>query len=194
MGNSSSCESLNKEDVLFLMKHTGYTEDAIHEWYKGFYSDCPSGKLSSSAFISSYQKFFPGGNATEFCKHIFRTFDRDGNGYIDFKEFLLAIYITSGGSAEEKLDWAFTMYDVDGNGHIDLNEMTLIVRSIFKMIGPDQAVPLAKGDTAENRAEDIFRRMDLNSDGKIEREEFVKVCSQDQNLVELLTPNLKKPE
>ena len=38
---------------------------------------------------------------------IYRTFDTDGNGYIDFKEFLLAIDITSSGTAEEKLGWAF---------------------------------------------------------------------------------------
>ena len=39
--------------------------------------------------------------------YIYRTFDTDGNGYIDFKEFLLAIDITSSGTAEEKLGWAF---------------------------------------------------------------------------------------
>jgi hypothetical protein len=29
--------------------------------------------------------FFPSGNAEEFCDHVFRTFDMDKNGYIDFK-------------------------------------------------------------------------------------------------------------
>ena len=36
-----------------------------------------------------------------------RTFDRDKNNFIDFKEFLLAIDVTSGGSPKEKLQWAF---------------------------------------------------------------------------------------
>ena len=30
------------------------------------------------------------------------------------------------------------MYDVDGNGWIDLKEMTRIVKSIYKMMGPNQ--------------------------------------------------------
>ena len=29
--------------------------------------------------------FVPSGNAEEFCDHVFRTFDMDKNGYIDFK-------------------------------------------------------------------------------------------------------------
>lgn len=42
--------------------------------------------------------FFPSGNAEEFCDHVFRTFDMDKNGYIDFKvslklESLMAIIV-----------------------------------------------------------------------------------------------------
>ena len=30
----------------------------------------------------------------EFSDHVFKTFDKDKNGFIDFKEFLLAIDVT----------------------------------------------------------------------------------------------------
>ncbi len=34
-------------------------------------------------------------------------FFSDKNGFIDFKEFLLAIDVTSSGTPEQKLNWAF---------------------------------------------------------------------------------------
>ena len=65
---------------------------------------------------------------------LFRIFDRDGDGSIDFKvhealvikevniftdtlkEFMIATDMTRSGEAEEKLRWAFKMYDKDGSG------------------------------------------------------------------------------
>merc|ERR1712176_649047 len=148
--------------------------------------DCPEGKLNPPMFIKIYSKCFPQGNAGEFCKHVFRTFDSDKNGTIDFKEFLLAIDVTSSGSPEEKLNWAFSMYDVDGNGWVDLKEMTRIVKSIYKMMGPKRRKQ--EMESPEERASSIFKKMDQNSDGKVTREEFVTTCLEDDKLIELLTP------
>ena len=107
MGNQNGKKRLSKADTEFLKLNTRYDEETIQEWYKGFMVDCPDGKLSPVAFIRIYNKCFPSGNAKEFCEHVFRCFDSDKNGFIDFKEFLLAIDITSAGSPEEKLNWAF---------------------------------------------------------------------------------------
>ena len=107
MGQKESKERLSKHDLEFLKTSTRYDEDTIKEWYRGFKSDCPDGRLTPKAFMLIYSKCFPTGNANEFCDHVFRTFDTDKNGYIDFKEFLLAIDVTSSGKPEEKLNWAF---------------------------------------------------------------------------------------
>jgi len=185
MGAGGSKERLSKADMEFLLLHTHYDEKTIQEWYRGFMSDCPDGKLNTQSFMKIYSKCFPTGNAAEFCDHVFRTFDTDKNGSIDFKEFLLAIDVTSNGCPEEKLNWAFSMYDVDGNGWIDPAEMTKIVKSIYKMMGPNQ---VDKFDTPDRRADDIFKRMDSNSDGKLTRQEFVRGCLNDSNLLQLLAP------
>ena len=107
MGNHSGKAQLSKADIEFLKRNTRYDEDTIQQWYKGFMVDCPEGKLSPAAFLKIYSKYFPSGNAEEFCEHVFRTFDSDKNGFVDFREFLLAIDVTSDGILEEKLNWAF---------------------------------------------------------------------------------------
>ena len=107
MGAKNSKDRLNKDDLDFLKTNTHYDEDTINEWYKGFKQDCPDGRLDPQAFMKIYSKCFPSGNAGEFCDHVFRTFDVDKNGFIDFKEFLLAIDVTSSGTPEQKLNWAF---------------------------------------------------------------------------------------
>ena len=103
-------KSLSKKKLDFLKAHTRYDENTINDWYKGFIQDCPNGQLTPAKFVNMFQMFFPSGNAEQFCDHVFRTFDTDKNGYIDFKEFLLAIDVTSAGTAEEKLKWAFRLY------------------------------------------------------------------------------------
>ena len=77
------------------------------EWYAGFLQDCPNGKLTPGTFIEMYKMFFPSGDAEKFCQNVFRTFDADKSGTIDFKEFLMAIDVTSAGTPREKLLWAF---------------------------------------------------------------------------------------
>ena len=83
------------------------------------------------------------------------------------------------------------MYDVDGNGWVDLAEMTKIVKSIFKMIGRGAKQSKDPFETPEKKAEDIFRRMDINSDGRVTRQEFVETCLNDSKLLELLAPNAR---
>merc|ERR1719245_1953378 len=86
------------------------------------------------------QKMFasviPNGEAgDQFLEQLFRIFDKDGDGSIDFKEFMIATDMTSSGDPEEKLRWAFRMYDKDGSGEIDLREMVEIVSTLYDMEG-----------------------------------------------------------
>ena len=41
------------------------------------------------------------GNASKITSHIFRIFDSDGNDYLDFKEFILAIDIANRDTGEK---------------------------------------------------------------------------------------------
>jgi hypothetical protein len=80
-------------------------------------------------------KVFPGGNGGVFTNNIFRIFDKDNNGFMDFKEFLIALDVTTCKTIEDKLNWAFQLYDIDGNGTIDLGEMTTIIEILDDLGG-----------------------------------------------------------
>ena len=103
--NIHGCQLYPKIAIYVVKQHKN---DSFRQGlYKGFKQECPNGNLTPVNFVDMYKMFFPSGNAEQFCDHTFRTFDADKNGTIDFKEFLLAIDVTSAGTAEEKLKWAF---------------------------------------------------------------------------------------
>lgn len=181
MGNRPP--KLSKEDIEMLLKRTCFSRRQIKQWYKGFMKDCPSGELSRAKFLSIYQMLFPDGKAGAFYEHVFRTFDEDGSGRIDFKEFLQAIGITQDGKPEEKLELAFRLYDIDRNGRIEEHEMAEIIRAIYLMTETD---PTIITEAPIIRTRNIFAKMDSNSDGVLTKEEFIRGCLNDEDLYKLL--------
>ena len=63
--------------------------------------------MDKERILNIYAQIAPLGNAKDFVDQIFRIFDEDGNGTIDFKEFMIATDMTESGTPEEKLRWAF---------------------------------------------------------------------------------------
>lgn len=103
---------------------------------------------------------------------------------MDLREFLLAIELVAARSPEEKLLWAFRQYDTDNSGYVDSKEMTNVIKSLYSMLDVIGQAPTDQ--PPEIRAKNIFAEIDVNSDGILSREEFLKGCMNDAELMNLL--------
>lgn len=127
MGNTKS-GALSKAILNDLKMNTKYTEEELCTWYASFLKECPTGRITKEQFEGIYASFFPDADPTAYARHVFRSFDTNADGTLDFKEYIVALHLTSSGKTMRKLEWAFALYDVDGNGTISKNEVEEIVR------------------------------------------------------------------
>ncbi|XP_053699178.1 frequenin-1-like [Sabethes cyaneus] len=166
--------------------HTGkVTEKEIRQWHKGFLKDCPNGLLTEQGFIKIYKQFFPQGDPSKFASLVFRVFDENNDGSIEFEEFIRALSITSRGNLDEKLHWAFRLYDVDNDGFITRDEMYNIVDAIYQMVG--QQPQTEDENTPQKRVDKIFDQMDKNHDDRLTLEEFREGSKADPRIVQALS-------
>ena len=93
-----------------------------------------SGKLGQKSFIDIYKKYYPDGKSEKFCSYVFKAFDLNSSGEIDFVEFLVAVSIISQGSMRDKLLMSFNLFDIDKNGCIDSKEMETLILAIYDLV------------------------------------------------------------
>jgi calmodulin len=89
--------------------------------------------------------------------------DVDGNGNIDFKEFLgLMARKMRDTDTEEELIEAFKVFDRDGNGLISAQELKHVMISLGEKI-------------TDEEVDEMIKEADIDGDGYINYEEFVRM-------------------
>ncbi|XP_028654962.1 guanylyl cyclase-activating protein 1-like [Erpetoichthys calabaricus] len=160
------------------------TSCEIHQWYKKFMTECPSGQLT----LYEFKQFFGLKNlspaATAYVEQMFETFDMNKDGYIDFMEYVAALSLVLKGKVEQKLRWYFKLYDIDGNGCIDRSELLNIIKAIRAINGCNHEM------TAEQFTNMVFDKIDINGDGELSLEEFMDGIQKDEELLDILTQSL----
>ncbi|XP_022846949.1 calmodulin-like protein 8 isoform X1 [Olea europaea var. sylvestris] len=89
--------------------------------------------------------------------------DSDGNGTIEFTEFLnLMSKKMKETDADEELKEAFKVFDKDQNGYISANELRHVMINLGEKL-------------TDEEVEQMIKEADLDGDGQVNYEEFVKM-------------------
>uniref|UniRef100_A0A453AML3 EF-hand domain-containing protein n=1 Tax=Aegilops tauschii subsp. strangulata TaxID=200361 RepID=A0A453AML3_AEGTS len=98
--------------------------------------------------------------------------DADGNGTIDFPEFLnLMARKMKDTDSEEELKEAFRVFDKDQNGFISAAELRHVMTNLGEKL-------------TDEEVDEMIREADVDGDGQINYEEFVKVMMMKIQLME----------
>lgn len=102
-----------------------------------------------------------------FVESMFSLADKDGNGYLSFREFLDILVVFMKGSPEDKSRLMFTMYDLDGNGFLSKGEFFTMMRSFIEISNNC----LSKAQLAEV-VESMFRESGFQDKEELTWEDF----------------------
>ncbi|CAF4196357.1 unnamed protein product [Rotaria socialis] len=188
MGSAQSAHlvsiELSPKEVALLKANTQFSEkgkyiSALSKYIlllllyrnpNGFLKDCPGGRLDKEKFVELYQQLYPRGQADNYSKHAFSTFDINHDGSIDFQEFLLAISASSRGNIDERLAATFDVFDISNDGLIDKKELTKVLSAMYDLVGEIDRT----GDRdSKTRTANIIAKLDMCGDKKLSKAEFV---------------------
>ncbi|XP_075998705.1 guanylyl cyclase inhibitory protein [Genypterus blacodes] len=169
----------------------------LYKWFRKFINECPSGLISLHEFQRHFCNGTVGNESAEYAEQIFRTLDSNGDGVVDFREYVMAISLLIEGSAVEKLRWSFKLYDKDRDGAITRDEMLEIMKAVYKM-GVAAALTNLDPLTAEECTNRIFVRLDKDNNAVISLEEFIEGALDDDWIREMVecdpsTVTVEKP-
>ncbi|KAH6924363.1 hypothetical protein HPB50_016316 [Hyalomma asiaticum] len=123
-----------------------------------------SGSLSIDEFMS-----LPELQQNPLVQRVIDIFDTDGNGEVDFKEFIQGVsQFSVKGDKESKLRFAFRIYDMDNDGFISNGELFQVLKM---MVGNN-----LKEAQLQQIVDKTILFADRDEDGKISFDEFCSVC------------------
>jgi len=135
-------------------------------------------QMSKETFLSVYK--FPG----IMGERLFKVFDGDKSGFVNFEEFVTGLQKFFRGSVEDKADMIFEMYDLNDNGCVDKKELSTMLHSLIPQFGWGGSEGELSGVSNELNASEqhrhfiletveiAFRECDLNNDNKLSHDQF----------------------
>jgi len=152
-----------------LCEKTGFTVAELRKHFNEFMKDYPDGVVNVNQFAQVYGKFFPHAGiagSKKRAEEVFKQYDQNNDGTIDFREFTIALSKLSQGTIRQKLSLAFYLYDENCDGVLSFDEVLGIVEAMY---AGDQKVLNSKRSEelppAQVFAKKLFAELDKNGDG-----------------------------
>ena len=166
---------------LTIQMKTGMAEEKVKEQHCQFMEICPNGAMTKKKFVDLSKEAL-GDQADFLAESMFRVFDIDSSGTMDFTEYMLAINSTSLNSPEDKLKWMFDVFDRDGGGSISADEIGAILQGVFEMSGQ-----VFEDTDLEQVTRDIMEAIYADGDGEVTKAEFIKNAMKSQFVAGMLS-------
>lgn len=183
MGSRNGKPVLRKQDIDDLVATSKMTRQQVKDAFSHFITENPDGKISHKAFCEMLQTALVGVDADKMECHVFRIYDVNNDGYIDFVEFMVVYSIMAGGSPREILGKIFRLFDENSDGAITREEMERLVSDMYGLLKRKNPNCLA----VELIKSSVFTEMDSDRDGLVTKEEFITACLAEQDFSKLLS-------
>lgn len=144
------------------------------------------GFINEEKFKAIYSRFFLYGDCTRYVHYVFHCLDDDHDNILHFEDLVLSLSLLSGNSVTDKLDWTFRLYDLKHDGVISREELLDIVTSIYDLLG-DSSEPPVLPITAQQHADSVFQRLDVDGDGVVSYDDFMQSCFANNDIMTSLT-------
>ncbi|XP_056876898.1 calaxin isoform X1 [Takifugu flavidus] len=101
---------------------------------------------------------------------VFRTFDKDNDGFVSVKEWIEGLSVFLRGTLDEQIKYCFQVYDLNGDGYISAEEMLYLLKDCLK----EQPTEEDPDEGIRDLVEITLSNMDHDHDGRISFADFKK--------------------
>ncbi|KAJ6358184.1 hypothetical protein OIU78_005923 [Salix suchowensis] len=210
----SSTIFLRTKKLKSLLGSHDLKEDEIEKLRLHFSKLCAKG---DNATLSEFEEVLKAMNMSllvPMAPRIFDLFDNNRDGTVDMREILCGFSSLRNSQGDDALRLCFQMYDADRSGCITKEEVASMLRVSYfpnsfynlrslncfqdqmtcKMFF-EQALPedcLPADITEPGKLDEIFDKMDANSDGKVTFDEFKAAMKRDSSLQDVVLSSLRQ--